>query len=275
MNLKKSDANIIINFNILTIIIAVLLKICYFCRIENEAYNPELMRYLLRLVVYISIFLLTFSLSQVLLLRFIPVMVTPLKVIRYVENFPEKGMAVDSKWVPISSISTDMQQAVIATEDNNFLIHNGFDWDAIDKARESNRQGKRLRGASTISQQTAKNVFCTHDRTWLRKGIEAYYTVLIEMFWPKQRIMEVYLNVIETGKNMYGVEAPARKVYDKTADELNRYEASMIATVLPNPIKMKLVAPSNYMVRRAAQVRTLMNLLPPLDYENPETPKKK
>lgn len=230
------------------------------------------MRYLLRLIIYLSFFLLTFSVSQVLLFRFVPVTVTPLKVIRYVENFSEMGPKVYSGWVPLSAISTDMQTAVMATEDNNFLIHNGFDWDAIGKARKSNSQGERLRGASTITQQTAKNVFCTPDRNYVRKAIEAYYAVLMEVFWNKERIMEVYLNVVETGENMYGVEAPARKVYNKKAAELNRYEASMIASVLPNPIRMKLENPSNYMIRRAAQVRSLMNMLPPLDYENPIPP---
>lgn len=225
------------------------------------------MRYLLRLTIYIGIFLLTFSVSMVLLLKFVPVTVTPLKVLRYAENFPECGLKVDSKWVSLEKINPAMQSAVMATEDNNFLTHRGFDWDAIDQAREDNRQGKRLRGASTISMQTAKNVFCTPSRTWMRKGIEACYTVLIETFWSKRRIMEVYLNVIETGRNMYGVEAPARKIYGKTAASLNVYEASMIATVLPNPMVMKLAAPSGYMTRRAAQVRGLMNKLPPLDYK--------
>ena len=140
-----------------------------------------------------------------------------------------------------------------------------IDWEAINQAFDENREGKRLRGGSTISQQTAKNVFCFPSRTWLRKGFEAYYTVLIECCWSKRRIMETYLNVIETGRNMYGVEAPAREVYGKSAKELNRYEASMIATVLPNPLRMRLQNPSNYMVRRAARVRTLMNMVGEVD----------
>ena len=119
-------------------------------------------------------------------------------------------------------------------------------------------------------QQTAKNVFCLPSRTWTRKAVEAYYTFLIETFWDKRRIMEVYLNVIETGENMYGVEAPARQVYGKTAEHLNRHEASMIASVLPNPIRMKIAAPSSYVVRRAAQVRSLMSKLPPVDFDDPQ-----
>ena len=228
------------------------------------------MRYLGRLLVYLAIFFFTLSVSSVLIARVIPVTVTPLKVLRLVENFPDKGLSVQSNWVPLHRINLSMVRAVIATEDNNFLTHRGFDWDAINKALDENREGGRIRGGSTISQQTAKNVFCLPSRTWTRKAVEAYYTFLIETFWDKRRIMEVYLNVIETGENMYGVEAPARQVYGKTAEHLNRHEASMIASVLPNPIRMKIAAPSSYVVRRAAQMRTLMSKLPPVDFDDPQ-----
>ena len=203
------------------------------------------MRYLGRLLVYLAIFFFTLSVSSVLIARVIPVTVTPLKVLRLVENFPDKGLSVQSNWVPLHRINLSMVRAVIATEDNNFLTHRGFDWDAINKALDENREGGRIRGGSTISQQ-------------------------IETFWDKRRIMEVYLNVIETGENMYGVEAPARQVYGKTAEHLNRHEASMIASVLPNPIRMKIAAPSSYVVRRAAQVRSLMSKLPPVDFDDPQ-----
>lgn len=228
------------------------------------------MRYFGRLLLYLAIFFVTLSVSSVLIARFIPITVTPLKVIRVIENFPDKGLSVQSNWCSLAHINPIMPCAVIATEDNNFMVHNGFDWEAIKKAYNENREGDRLRGGSTISQQTAKNVFCLPSRTWVRKGFEAYYTLLIETFWSKRRIMEVYLNVIETGENMYGVEAPARHVYGKTAEELNRHEASMIATVLPNPIRMKLANPSSYMMRRSAQVRSLMNKLPVIDFDHPE-----
>ena len=231
--------------------------------------NLSIMRYLLRLIVYLAIFCATCSLSLVVLLRFVPVTVTPLKAIRLFENFSREGIAIRSKWVAFRNVNPAMPRAVVATEDNNFLSHRGFDWDAIAKARQENRQGGRLRGGSTISQQTAKNVFCTPARTWFRKGVETWFTFLIETFWSKKRIMEVYLNVIETGSNMYGVEAPARDIYGKTAAELNVYEASMIATVLPNPIRMRIAHPSAYMVNRAARVRSLMNKLPPLDFDRP------
>lgn len=219
------------------------------------------MKYFLRLLIYIAIFFMVFSVTTVLLLRFVPVTVTPLKIIRVAQNFPEKGISVYSKWVNIERISPLMVRAVIATEDNNFFNHRGFDWNAIKLVWEENKKGNRIRGGSTISQQTAKNVFCLPSRTWFRKGVEAYYTMLIELLWGKKRIMEVYLNVIETGKNMYGVEATALRIYGKHASELNIYEASMIATVLPNPLRMNLAAPSNYMVRRAENVRRLMNML--------------
>ena len=157
------------------------------------------MRYLGRLLVYLAIFFFTLSVSSVLIARVIPVTVTPLKVLRLVENFPDKGLSVQSNWVPLHRINLSMVRAVIATEDNNFLTHRGFDWDAINKALDENREGGRIRGGSTISQQTAKNVFCLPSRTWTRKAVEAYYTFLIETFWDKRRIMEVYLNVIATG----------------------------------------------------------------------------
>lgn len=224
------------------------------------------MRYIGRLIVYISIFFITFSLISVVLAGLFPVMLTPLKTIRYFENFTNMGPKIDSNWVPLDRISESMVQAVIATEDNNFLKHNGFDWKAIKQAIKDNRKKNKVRGGSTISQQTAKNLFCPPDRTWLRKGFEAFYTFLIESLWSKQRIMEVYLNIIETGPNMYGVEAPARKIYKKKASELNRYDASMIATVLPSPQRMLLSSPSSYMTRRSAQVRNLMSKLPPLEF---------
>lgn len=220
------------------------------------------MRYLGRIFLYIFLFGLSFSLSLVLLLRFVPITVTPLKAIRLHENFAEQGLVVRSHWVPLNKINRSMIRAVVASEDNNFITHKGFDWEAIQQAMEENRSGERLRGGSTISQQTAKNVFCFPARTWFRKGVEAYFTFLIEHSWSKERIMEVYLNVIETGPNMYGVEAPARYIYGKRASELNPHEASMIATVLPNPIRMRLTNPSGYMVQRSARIRTLMNQVP-------------
>ena len=218
-----------------------------------------MIKYLLRLLIFAVIVFIVWSVGAVLLYKYVPVTVTPLKVIRLFENLPEAGLSFSSRWVPIEKISPLMIKAVISTEDNNFTEHNGLDYDAIKQAIKDNRRGKRLRGGSTITQQTAKNVFCLPSRTWLRKGFETWFTLLIEMFWGKERIMEVYLNVIETGVNVYGVQGAARKYYKKDAANLNAYEASMIAAVLPNPRVRNIGRPSKYMVSRAAQIRRLMS----------------
>lgn len=226
------------------------------------------MRHFVRLIFYFVIFIFTFSVFSVLVLGVVPVTVTPLKVMRLLENMPEEGFTLKSKWCGVENINPVMVTAVVSTEDGNFMKHNGFDFEAINKAMKNNRRGKKLRGASTISQQTAKNVFCTPHRTWVRKGVETYFTFLIETFWSKRRIMEVYLNIIETHANIYGVEATAGIFYRKPASKLNSYEASMIATVLPNPLRMNLGEPSRYMVSRAAAVRAMMSNTGEVDLNN-------
>ena len=157
--------------------------------------------------------------------------------------------------------------AVIASEDNLFTQHNGFSIDDIKKAYEHNKKGKRVRGGSTISQQTAKNVFLWPKRSWLRKGLEAYFTVLIEFFWPKHRIIEVYLNIIETGNCIYGVEAASREYFKKSASKLTRSEAALIAVCLPNPRKYSPANPSSYISRSKNQIVSLMGKLPPVDFD--------
>ncbi len=224
-------------------------------------------RYLLRFILFFVIFWFAWSILSVAVLRFMPVTITPLKVVRLFENFDSQGLKVRSKWRPIEKIDESMIRAVIAAEDNNFMEHSGIDYDAVKKAIDEHKRGKPLRGASTISQQTAKNVFCLPYRWWTRKAMETYYTFLIEVIWGKKRIMEVYLNVIETGPNMYGVEATANRVYRKKADALNLYEASMIASVLPNPLVRDLKNPSTYVVSRAAKIRANMRNLPPVEME--------
>ncbi|MDR2886219.1 MAG: monofunctional biosynthetic peptidoglycan transglycosylase [Rikenellaceae bacterium] len=216
------------------------------------------MKYIGRLTLYAIIFWLTLSVGYVLAMRFVPVTITPLKIEKLFENRPETPFRVRSEWTALGNINPSLTRAVIATEDNFFLAHRGFDWKSIQKAIDHNKRGGKVRGASTISQQTAKNVFCRPARTWIRKGFETYYTVLIEALWSKRRIMEVYLNVIEVGPNVYGAGSAARLHFKKDAAELNVYDSSLIATVLPNPIRMKLAAPSSYMLRRATQVRALM-----------------
>lgn len=155
-----------------------------------------------------------------------------------------------------------MAQAVIASEDNLFLEHSGFSIDDIKKALQQNQKGKRIRGGSTISQQTAKNVFLWNKRSYVRKGLEAYFTVLIELFWSKQRIMEVYLNVIEMGDGIYGTQAAAMEYFGKDASKLTRRQAAAIAVCLPNPRKFSPVNPSSYIRRRTNAIVSLMEKLP-------------
>jgi len=166
-------------------------------------------------------------------------------------------------WVPLEKMSVYMPVAVIASEDQNFMKHHGFDFDAIQKAAKENESGKkRLRGGSTISQQTAKNVFLWPGRSWIRKGFEAYFTFLIELMWSKQRIMEVYLNSIEMGDGIYGVDAVAEYHFDKEANDLFRSECALIAATLPNPRKFNSEHPSRYMRKRQRQIEHEMRFIP-------------
>ena len=161
---------------------------------------------------------------------------------------------IEKKWVPVEQIARPMQLAVIKAEDAKFFNHNGFDFEAIEKAMKYNKTHKKQKGASTISQQTAKNVFLWPARSWLRKGLEVYFTVLIEHLWNKSRILEVYLNVIELGPGVYGVEAAAHKYFHKKAKNLSNAESALIASVLPNPIKFKINKPSAYILRRQRKI---------------------
>lgn len=203
----------------------------------------------------------------VILLKWIPVYHTPLMAIRAIENkFDDKEMVCDHNWVPLEKISRNMQRAVIASEDATFLKHNGFDFKAIQKARENNEKGKKLKGGSTISQQTAKNVFLWQGRSYLRKGLEAYFTVLIELIWGKERIMEVYLNSIEMGDGVYGVQSASRHWYRKDAANLTKREAAGIAAILPNPRRFKATNSSAYTERRKSRIVKHMGYVGNLDY---------
>jgi monofunctional biosynthetic peptidoglycan transglycosylase len=204
--------------------------------------------------------LILFSLVLTLAYRFVPVSLTPLMAYRAGQSLANGQLPIVSKsWVSLNEISSRVPHAVIAAEDMKFYEHNGFDWEAIEKARESNRRlGHTKRGASTISQQVAKNVFLLPHRTWLRKGLEAYFTTLIELMWPKARIMEVYLNVIELGDGVYGVEAASQKFFAKTAQKINPQEAALIAAVLPNPRQLKIARPSSYVRLRQGKIRRRM-----------------
>lgn len=202
------------------------------------------------------------SLTLVFIYRFVPVYYTPLMALRSWEAlWSPKPYDTEHKWVPLDKISSSVRRAVIKAEDYRFQEHKGFDFEAIEKAMRYNRTHKIKKGASTISQQTAKNVFLWPQRSWLRKGLEAYFTVLIETFWPKDRIMEVYLNVIELGPGVYGVEAAANKFFKKKAVQLNSYEASLMAAVLPNPRRFRIDRPSSYVLSRQ---RRIMNRPQPM-----------
>lgn len=207
------------------------------------------------------------SVFLVVVFKFVPVPFTPLMAIRAIENKMDgKGMYSSHEWVPIEDISKNMQRAVIASEDGTFLTHHGFDFNAIQKAMVNNEKGKRLKGGSTISQQTAKNVFLWQGRSYIRKGLEAYFTVLIELIWGKERIMEVYLNSIEMGDGVYGVQAAAEHWYGKTASNLTKNEAAGIAAILPNPRKFKASNSSAYINRKKSRIIKYMRYVGKLDY---------
>lgn len=161
-------------------------------------------------------------------------------------------------WVPLDSMSIYMPVAVMASEDQRFLTHNGFDFIEINKTLEERRSGKRFRGGSTISQQTAKNVFLWPKASWVRKGLEAYFTVLIEFIWGKERIMEVYLNSIEMGDGIYGAEAVAQQHFGRRAITLTRPNCALIAATLPNPLKFNSKEPSSYMLKRQTAIMNQM-----------------
>ncbi len=193
----------------------------------------------------------------VLILKWCPVYVTPLMVKRSIEYRHDKTFQTRKTWVSYDRISPEMAKAVIASEDNLFDKHNGFDWKAIRQAQKEYESGKRRRGGSTISQQTAKNVFLLPHKSIIRKGFEAYFTVLIELVWDKRRIMEVYLNVAEMGKGIYGVEAAAETYFGTSATKLTRRQACLIAACLPNPIKRNPGQPSAYIRKRAGDISAL------------------
>ncbi|MDX1463248.1 MAG: monofunctional biosynthetic peptidoglycan transglycosylase [Marinirhabdus sp.] len=188
------------------------------------------------------------SVLWVVVYKYVPVHYTPLMAIRYFQNDGEES--VKHTWIPLSEISKELQLAVICSEDQNFVTHNGFDLKSIEKAYKSNQKGKKLRGGSTISQQTAKNVFLWPDRSWLRKGLETYFTFLIETLWSKERILEVYLNSIEMGPSVYGAETAAEFWFNKKANALQRYEAAALAAILPNPLQYKATPASAYIQKR-------------------------
>ena len=197
------------------------------------------------------------TILSVVALRFMPVVVTPLMLIRCYEQVKAgEELKLSHDWEPLTNISKDLPIAVMTSEDAKFLEHHGFDYQAIEHAAKRNRQHpeKRKLGASTISQQTAKNVFLWPGRSWVRKGFEVYFTALIELMWPKERIMEVYLNSIEMGDGIYGAQAVAEEHFKTDASELTKAQCALIAATLPNPRKFSSKNPSGYMYKRQGRI---------------------
>jgi monofunctional glycosyltransferase len=219
-------------------------------------------RILQRAWLILKYFILIFfvvSISGVLVYRFIPVSVTPLMFQRVIEQVVSgKEVHLKHKWVSFDKISNNMVIAAVAAEDNNFPNHFGIDFEAIETAKKLNKHSKRLHGASTITQQTCKNIYLWLGRNYIRKGLEVYYTLMVETFWSKQRIMEVYLNSIEMGDGIFGIEAASQRYFNKPASQLTRSEAALIAAAFPNPRKRNPGSPGNYLVNRQQTILSLM-----------------
>lgn len=221
------------------------------------------MKKVLRILRNLILFFFISTILTVVIYRFIPVYFTPLMVIRSTQQiFKGEKPVWHHSWVSFDKISPHLPMAVIASEDNRFATHNGFDFIEIKKAMKENETRKRKRGASTISQQTAKNVFLWPQSSWVRKGLEVYFTFLIETFWSKERIMTVYLNSIEMGKGIYGAQATAKYKFNTTAAKLTKGQCALIAATLPNPIRFDSAHPSSYILKRQKQILRLMNLVP-------------
>ncbi len=222
-----------------------------------------MLKKIIRCIKKLILWLFVLSIFSVITFGFVPVPLTPLMLSRAIEN---NSLDWKHQWVPIENISHNLQLAVVASEDQNFLKHNGFDFDAIEKAIQHNKKGKNIRGASTISQQVAKNVFLWQGRSWVRKGLEVYFTFLIELVWSKERIMEVYLNSIEMGNGIYGAEAAAQYWYKKSAKSLTSREAAGIAAILPSPRRFKANNSSDYIERRKNHIVKQMGYIGRLEY---------
>jgi monofunctional biosynthetic peptidoglycan transglycosylase len=220
------------------------------------------MKKILRIAGTLVVWFLGLSVALALLYRFVPVPCTILMLQRCVEQkMSGRPMKLDKKWVPIERMSPNLPRAVATAEDQKFEEHLGFDFEAIEKAAKYNERhhGRRVRGASTISQQCAKNVFLWPSRSWARKGLEVYFTFLIEVCWSKERIMEVYLNVIEMGPGVYGAEAAAGYYFHEPAARLTREQAARIAAILPNPRRWSASKPTPYILRRTDWILSHMH----------------
>ena len=219
----------------------------------------NIIRKIRKLLKWIVLLFFGSTILFVFIYRYCPVYVTPLMIIRCVQQVSHREkLKLRHHWVPITEMSDDLPIAVMSSEDQRFMEHHGFDFTEIGHAIKERQQGKRERGASTISQQTAKNVFLWNGGGWFRKGLEVYFTALIELCWGKQRIMEVYLNSIEMGDGIYGAEAVAQLHFGYPAKELSRANCALIAATLPNPLRFSSKNPSSYMLRRQTWILNQM-----------------
>jgi len=225
--------------------------------VVSEKQRPGRVRRWLRLCARIVGLFLLISVVWTATYAVLPVPLTPLMAIRLVEGY---GFSKD--WVSYEKISPNLARAAIASEDSGFCAHYGFDWDAIRNAWHRNQRSSRIRGGSTISNQTAKNAFLWPDRTYVRKGLEYYFTGLIELIWGKKRILEVYLNVVEFGPGIYGAEAAAQSYFHKPASALSRREAALLVAVLPLPLKYSVTRPGPYVQSRTATIMARMMDIP-------------
>ncbi|MEB1548037.1 monofunctional biosynthetic peptidoglycan transglycosylase [Xanthomonas campestris pv. campestris] len=224
---------------------------------DKQARPPRRARRWLRWVLAAPLLFAAASVLQVLALRIIDPPISTVMVGRYLEAWGEGevGFSLDHQWRDLDEIAPSLPISVVAAEDQQFPSHHGFDLQAIEKARDYNARGGRVRGASTISQQVAKNVFLWQGRSWVRKGLEAWYTLLIELFWPKQRILEMYVNVAEFGDGIYGAQAAARQFWGKDASRLTPTESARLAAVLPSPRRYDARRPGAYVQRRTAWIQ--------------------
>ncbi len=214
--------------------------------------------WLRRIAAALFAFALPIPVLLILVFRFAPIPVTPQIALDFVTGNP-----VHYRWVPYARMSPYLGRAVIAAEDERFCAHNGFDWKSIDKAIATHERHphRRLRGASTISQQAARSIFLVPARSWVRKGVEAYLTVLIEALWPKQRILAAYLNLVDWGHGNYGAEAAARDYFRKSAADLSAFESARLAAVLPNPDDWRAVAAGPYVASRTYTLEARMRMV--------------
>ena len=238
--------------------------------IENTKLEKKsLLRILSRLFLKTTIWFVGLSLFFVILFKWVPIPLTPLMLIRSGQQVINgKELKLKHDWVSMKNISPHIQLAAVCSEDQNFFTHHGIDFGAMKKAvNESKKKNGKLRGASTISQQTAKNVFLWPQRSWVRKGLEVWFTGLIELIWSKKRILEVYLNSIEMGVGIYGAEAASQYYFGKKASELTKYQATSIVAIFPSPLKWNARNPGPYVQSRIEWINRQMKLHSPLPYE--------